>query len=74
MKIYIWIKKRYKTTIEEDEALLKDHTIHYKKRFATVLKLDHKRLLDAQINIVDTIYIILDSLERNQFDLKKHLE
>ncbi|KAL4510604.1 hypothetical protein ABPG72_004758 [Tetrahymena utriculariae] len=74
LKVLKYMREQYKTTNQEDEALLKDYTITYKQRFAIVLRLDHKKMLDEQIQIINSIYKILCSLESKDFQQKSRLQ
>ncbi|KAL4463988.1 hypothetical protein ABPG74_005925 [Tetrahymena malaccensis] len=74
LKVLKYMRSKYTTTNEEDEALLKDYSITYKQRFAIVIRLEHKKLLDEQMQIITTIYRILCTLESKDFQQKSRLQ
>jgi len=60
--LFIEIKNQYKTTVYEDEMLLKDPKLDIRKRFATILRLGHKRIADEQIKLLKILLYIIANL------------
>ncbi|KAL4489194.1 hypothetical protein ABPG72_006258 [Tetrahymena utriculariae] len=63
----LWVlkKKVFDRPIEEDEKELQNPQLNYKKRFTTVLKKEHKIIIQTQINIVKLIQRILNEITVN---------
>ena len=63
---------RYTTTLEEDQSQLRNEKLPYKLRFALTLRLDHKKILLEQIEIVESVITILSTLKSREFSLKEY--
>ncbi|KRX00204.1 Rubisco LSMT, substrate-binding domain [Pseudocohnilembus persalinus] len=65
-KIINYFQSQYSTSIEKDEELLKDHLLSYKKRFAIVLRVEQKKILQQQSVMIEDLLNFINMFKRQQ--------
>lgn len=74
ISMFIEIKNQYKTSMYQDEELLKDRSMDFRKRFAVVYRYEQKRIADLQIQLLKIVLNITQRLKAGVFFKDAYME
>lgn len=74
ISMFIEIKNQYKSSMYQDEELLKDRSLDFRKRFAVVYRYEQKKIADLQIQLLRIVLNITQRLKAGVFFKDAYME
>jgi len=74
ISLFIEVKNQYKTSMYQDEELLKDRSMDFRKRMAVVYRYEQKKIADLQIQLLKIVLNITQRLKQGVFFKDAYME